>query len=388
MLLAHLVAAATTILTLAGLGYYIFALWAARAYNRTRRKPQLSIYPPVSLLKPVKGMDPGMYQDFASHCRQDYPGEYEIIFGVRRLEDESVPVIRRLQTEFPDRRIHLAICPEKLGSNGKVSNLVQMLPQVRFDHLIVNDSDIRVSPRYLRNVMGQFSSREGGRPVGMVTALYRGRSHQTLGSRLEALGIATDFMAGVLMARWLEKGIRFGMGSTLAFTRKALDAIGGLQPLVDYLGDDYELGARISKAGFRVKLSCEVVETSVPAYRFHQFFDHQLRWARNLRDARKAGYWGMLVTFGLPWALLNTLTNGGSLSSLALLSLMLLARIALALSVGVGVLEDRRVLRDLWLLPLRDCVALVIWVWSFADDHVEWRGERFLLSRGKLTRQS
>ena len=219
----------------------------------------------------------------------------------------------------------------------------------------------------------------------MVTALYRGRSHRTLGSRLEAMGIATDFMVGVLMARWMENGLRFGMGSTLAVTRAALDAIGGLEPLVEYLGDDYELGARISRAGFRVALSREVVETSIPAYRFGQFLDHQLRWARNLRDARKAGYWGMGVTFGLAWALANVVANGASLGSLALFSLTLLARVALALSVGVGLLKDRGVLRNLWLLPLRDCIALAIWFWSFADDHVVWRGERYRLRAGKLT---
>ena len=385
MIFAHWVADATTLLTVAGLAYCLLALWAARAYSHSRRVPHPSVYPPVSILKPIKGIDPGMYKDFVSHCSQEYPGEYEILFGVRRMDDEAVPMIQRLQAEFPGHNLRLVVCPETLGANGKVSTLVQLLPQARFDHLLINDSDIRVSPRYLRNVMLRFSSNSSKRPVGMVTALYRGRSHRTLGSRLEALGIATDFMVGVLMARWLENGLRFGMGSTLAVTRAALDAIGGLEPLVEYLGDDYELGARISRAGFRVVLSREVVETSVPAYRFSQFLDHQLRWARTLRDARKAGYWGMGVTFGLAWALANVMANGASLGSLALLSLMLLARVALALSVGVGLLKDRGVLRNLWLLPLRDCIALAIWFWSFADDHVVWRGERYRLRAGKLT---
>ncbi|HUZ04659.1 MAG TPA: bacteriohopanetetrol glucosamine biosynthesis glycosyltransferase HpnI [Acidobacteriaceae bacterium] len=383
MNLAHWVADATTLLTVAGLAYCLLALWAARAYSRSRRVPQPAAYPSVSILKPIKGVDPGMYKDFVSHCNQEYPGEYEILFGVRQMDDEAVPLIQRLKVEFPDHAIRLVLCPETLGPNGKVSTLVQMLPQARFDHLLINDSDIRVSPKYLRNVMLRFFS-SNRRPVGMVTALYRGRAHGTLGSRLEALGISTDFMPGVLMARWMEDGLHFGMGSTLAVTRAALDASGGLAPLVEYLGDDYELGARISRAGFRVVLSREVVETSIPAYRFGQFFDHQLRWARNLRDARKAGYWGMGVTFGLAWALANVLTHAGSLASLALLSLMLLARVALALSVGVGLLQDRKVLRSLWLLPLRDCVALLIWAWSFADDQIVWRGERYRLHKGRL----
>ncbi len=391
MLLAHAVAIATTLITLAGLAYFLLALWAARAYSRSRRAAAPTAYPSVSILKPVKGVDAGMYKAFVSHCQQDYSGEYEILFGVRSLEDDAVAVIQRLQAEFPDCAIRLLICPETLGPNGKISTLIQMLPEARYDHLLMNDGDIRVSAKYLSNVMRRFGSNghhssKSSRAVGMVTALYRGRSHGTLGSKLEALGIATDFMPGVLMARWVEHGIHFGLGSTLAVSRTALDAIGGLAPILEYLGDDYELGKRISQAGFRVVLAREIVETSVPAYRMRQFFDHQLRWARNLRDARKAGYWGMLVTFGLPWALINVITQGASLVSLALLSLMLAARVALALSVGVGVLQDQAVLRDLWLLPLRDCVALLIWCWSFADDHVTWRGERFLLRNGKLTR--
>jgi ceramide glucosyltransferase len=386
MSLAHWVAAATTILTVASLAYFVLALWAARAYRHKRHRRQPSVYPPVSLLKPVKGVDPGMYKDLVSHCQQDYPAEYEVLFGVRSMEDPAVPVIQRLKEEFPEHNLRLVLCPETLGANGKVSTLVQMLPQTRFDHLLINDSDVRVSPQYLRNVVRQFSSNGSPHPVGLVTALYRGRVHRSLGSRLESLGIATDFMPGVLMARWLEHGIHFGLGSTLAMTRQALDAIGGLQPLVDHLGDDYEIGVRISRAGFRVALAGEVVETSVPSYHFRQFFEHQLRWARNLRNVRPAGNWGLVVTFGLPWAFLNVAACHASLGSIVLLGLVLFARFWLALSVGVGILRDRRLLRSLWLLPLRDCVALGIWLWSFTGNHVHWRGERFLLRQGKLTR--
>ena len=201
---------------------------------------------------------------------------------------------------------------------------------------------------------------------------------------MEALGIATDFAAGVLTARKLEGGIRFGLGSTLAMSREALDAIGGFTPLVDYLADDYELGARIAAKGYRVELSDEVVETTVPAYSFRQFLDHQLRWARGMRDARKRGYAGVIFTFGLPWAVLNLITAGGSLSSIALLSLIFAARVTLALAIGVGLLRDRQVLRDLWLLLPRDMVALGVWVWSYAGNTVTWRGQTFALKNGQL----
>src|ERR1700678_3822946 len=270
------VAAVTTILTLAGLGYYLLALWSARAFQHQLRRALPDFQPGVSILKPVKGLDPEMYSSFASHCVQQYQGPYEILFGVSSMTDPAVAAIERLRTEFPERTIRLVLCPQVLGANGKVSNLVQMLGSAQYDHILINDSDIKVSPRYLRGIMGcfQLPKRRGGR-VGLVTALYRGQAHTTVGSRMEALGIATDFIAGVLTARQIEDGIRFGLGSTLAVSRAALEAIGGLEPLVDYLADDYELGARVAKKGLEVALSNEVVETFVPAYRFAQFLSHQ-----------------------------------------------------------------------------------------------------------------
>lgn len=385
--LAQLVAVFFTLLSMAALVYSVLVFRATRAYSRASRVPLPAFYPAVSILKPVKGVDPGMYAAFASHCAQDYLGEYEILFGVHTLEDPAIAAIERLQREFPEQAIRIVVCPEILGTNGKVSNLVQMLPEARFDHILINDSDIRVSPRYLRNVIPAFAL-PGKKPVGMVTMLYRGRAHGTLGSRLEALGISTDFMPGVLTARWLEKGMHFGLGSTLAVTREALDAIGGLCPLVDHLADDYEIGARIAHAGFRVELGREVVETSIPAYSVSQFLAHQLRWARGVRDSRPLGYLGLLMTFGIPWALANVIASAASLDSIALLSCMLCVRIAMALTVGVGILGDRATLQDLYLLPLRDLAALGVWFWSYADNRVVWRGERFLLRDGKLSRDA
>ena len=226
----------------------------------------------------------------------------------------------------------------------------------------------------------------------MVTAPYRGRAHgrpskdPTVGSRMEGLGISTDFIPGVLTARRIEGGIHFGLGSTLAVSREALDRIGGLAPLVDYLADDYQLGARIAAAGFDIELSAEVVETWVPPYGLAGFVEHQLRWARSTRDSRRWGYAGLLFTFGLPWAFLNLIASGLSLESIALFVLAVLVRVALALVVGVGILGDMQVIRDLLLLLLRDLIALFLWAWSFADDTVTWRGERFHLKQGKLIR--
>src|SRR6202012_4809713 len=343
--------------------------------------------PDVTLLKPVKGVDPRMYAGLASHCRQHYAGAFEIVFGVSSLDDPAVGEIERLRTEFPDCAIRLVECHERLGTSGKVSNLVQMLREARYEHVIINDSDICVSPHYLTRVMGCFADPH----VGVVTAPYIGmtaekRPEMTVWSRLEALGISTDFLPGVLVARYLEGGIHFGLGSPLAMSRIALAKAGGLEQLVEYLADDYELGARIAGAGYPVELCGEVVETTVPAYMFRGFCDHQLRWARSTRDSRKLGYAGLGITYALPWAMMTCVASGFALWSFSLLSLVALARVAVALSVGVGLLRDGQVLRDLWLLPLRDFFGLGFWAWSFAGDTVMWRGERFRLRDGRIMR--
>jgi ceramide glucosyltransferase len=394
-ILAQSIEIATTVLTVAGMGYFLAAMVAVRAFLAGRRAQLAAFSPGVSILKSLHGLDPGMVDAFRSHCRQTYGGDVELLFGVSSLADPAAAAVEQLIKEFPTHSIQLIRCPTRLGSNGKVSTLVQLATHARYNFLLINDSDITVSPRYLERIMAHFSpvpdesfpAQDRGKAqkeVGLVTALYRGRAHGALPSRLEALGIATDFQAGVLLSRLIEGGLHYGLGSTLAVSRKALDKIGGLMPLVDYLADDYELGARVCRAGYRVALSAEVVETAIPAYGWRGFIDHQLRWARTIRDARPWGYAGLLLTHGLVLALLNVLASGCSPLSLWLLGLSFLLRLALAMTVGAEVLADRKVLPNLWLLPLRDLVAMGVWVAGFAGNTIVWRGERFQLKGGRL----
>ena len=256
-----------------------------------------------------------------------------------------------------------------------------MLPEARYSCLIVNDSDIRVEPDYLRRVTASLADPR----VGMVTCLYRGMSSATLGSRLEALGISTDFNAGVLAARQIEGGIHFGLGSTLAFRRSELEKIGGFNAILDYLADDYELGKRIATLNLEVKLSDVVVETYLPAYRLRDYMDHQLRWARGVRDARARGYFGLVFTFGILWSLLNLVASKASAWSCAALALTFILRFAVAWTVGWRILSDRQVVRYAWLIPLRDLIAVWVWILSLAGHTVIWRGERFRLKDGKLS---
>jgi ceramide glucosyltransferase len=367
--------------------YYLLCIWSAWKFLRERKLAEGTGATPdmkgISILKPLKGTDPEIYESFRSHCLQDYP-EYEIVFGVSDANDPAVESVKALQREFPGRRIQLVVSEKILGANVKVSNLAQMLGHARYSLLIVNDSDIRVEPDYLRRVTAPLSDPR----VGMVTCLYRGVAGATLGSRLEALGISTDFCPSVLAARQLEGGIRFGLGSTLAFRRADLEKIGGFTSLVEYLADDYELGKRIAGLGLTVKLSEVVVETFLPSYRWREFFAHQLRWSRGVRDARTGGYLGLIFTFGFFWALVGLAASRGAIWAWCALALTLLLRFAIALAVGRRILHDRQILRDAWLIPFRDLIAVVVWIASLGGHTVTWRGDRFLLRNGKLTRIS
>jgi ceramide glucosyltransferase len=388
--IAKIIALAAGAIAACSAGYYVLCLWSAAAFLRERKaasergRPTPSV-PPVSILKPLKGADPEMYESFRSHCLQDHP-EYEIIFGVSDSTDPALEHVERLKSEFPKLSICRMVCTKSLGANIKVSNLAQMLPEAKYELILVNDSDIRVQTDYLRRVTAPLADPK----VGMVTCLYRGLPGSTLGSRLESLGISTDFCAGVLAARALEGGIHFGLGSTLAFRKSDLASVGGFEALVDYLADDYEIGRRIAAKGLKVELSDVAVETYLPPYTLRQFADHQLRWGRAVRDSRRWGYLGLVFTFGIPWALLvlvlSLFLNREVPAAWALLIAVTGLRGAVAVLAGWSVLSDRGAMRLLPLLPLRDSVALLVWIASFFGHKVVWRGDSFILKDGKLSR--
>jgi ceramide glucosyltransferase len=376
--------------TLGSLSFYFVSVLGLASFLADARKklnrPPLpeSQLPPVSILKPLKGVDPEIWESFCSHCEQEYP-EFQLIFGVSDPADPAIEVVRKLQAKYPNLPIELIVCDRVLGTNIKVSNLAQMLPAARHEFLLVNDSDIRVPADYLRKVIPPLTDAS----VGLVTCLYGGvaspTARPTLGSRLEALGISTDFVPGVLSARFLEKGLHFGLGSTLAFRRRDLEAIGGFEILLDYLADDYELGRRIASTGKKVELSAATVVTFLPAYTLRQFFRHQLRWSRTIRDARRWGYAGLIFTFGLPWALLTLLAARGAGWAWALLAMTVAVRMAVGFVSAIVVLNDDQLFRHIFLLPLRDLIAPLVWAAGFMGNRVHWRGDVFDLKDGRLT---
>ncbi len=379
--------AVATLGTGASLSFYLLSGFGLIRYlsDRHKKSGQTNLpdsqLPPVSILKPLKGVDPEVWDSFCSHCEQDYP-EFQIIFGVSDSDDPAIEVVHRLQAKYPKREIELIECQQFLGTNVKISNLVQMLPAAHHEILLVDDSDIRVSRDYLRRVVAPLRDNS----VGLVTCLYRGIAGRSLGSRLEALGISMDFVPGVLSARIVERGMHFALGSTMVFRRSDLGAIGGFEILLDYLADDYELGQRISAGGKSVELSDVAVDTFLPAYTVRQFVDHQLRWARSVRDARRWGYLGMALTFGLPWSIAALLAARGAPWAWTLSAITLAARVVVGLAASLTVLHDRHALRNIFLLPLRDLIAPLVWAASFAGHQIHWRGDVFYLKDGRLAR--
>ncbi len=364
-----------------GTVFYVVSIICAWRFLRLAHAPA---HPnearPVSILKPVRGADPYAYECFRSHCLLDYP-EYEIIFGVHDAADPAVPLVERLQKEFPDRRIELIVCPRDLGANRKVSNLIQMFSAARHDYLLVNDGDIRVPPDYLQRIMAPLADSQ----VGLVTALYRAVAGHTLGSKLEALSIS-DFAGSVLVSYQNRRAFHYGFGSTLAFSRHVLERIGGFETLADYLADDHQLGTLIARAGYSIVLSEVVVETHLPDYSLSGFWNHQLRWARTVRDASPRGNAGLVLVFGVQWAAVAVIAAAGASWAWALFAVAYAARIAALLVVGLGVCRDHGTLHRLWLLPIRDVQALLVWAASYAGRTVVWRGDRFLLKQGRLLR--
>lgn len=379
----ELVAGIAGLGTAASSGYCALCIWASVRFasRRGRTSREATEFPPVSILKPLKGTDPEMYESLRSHCLQNYP-QYEILLGVSDPSDPALAFAERLRREFPEHAIRLVRCEQKLGTNGKVSSLVQMAAVAKHQVFLVNDSDIRVGPGYLHTVMAELQKPN----TGLVTCLYRGVPAGTIPSRLESLGINTDFMAGVLVAQLLEGGLRFGLGSTLALRRCDLQTIGGFEAMVDYLADDYELGQRLAERNFNIELSQAIVETFLPDYGFAGFFSHQLRWAKTIRASRPAGYAGLLLTFTLPWAVLCLALARGAAWAWELFGVALLMRMMMALVSGKLVLRDEEVVRSLWLLPVRDALATFIWMAGWAGRKIVWRGEIFSLEKRKLKR--
>lgn len=343
--------------------YYLLALAAALLWRRRPMEP--GALPPISILKPVHGRDPRFLEALRSHAAQDYP-EFELLFAVHDAADPALEDIRRLEDEFPSLPVRTIVSTRR-AANGKVALLIDLAEAARHPVLLVNDSDIRVPPGYLRSVAAALEDAD------LVTCLYRAASASPA-ARWEAIGIATEFAPSVLVARLLGV-VEFALGSTMAFRAAALRETGGFEAIQDYLADDYQLGRRFTASGRRVVFAPAVVETDLGAQTWRGAWRHQLRWSRTIRVSRRAGYLGYAVTHATFWSLLAA-AAGNWRVALAVLGI----RIAAGVAVGAGVLHDRRLLLDWPLIPLRDLWGFAVWLAGLGGGAVEWRGQRLRLS--------
>jgi len=370
---------AVLLLAAAPLVYYALATLAALGFFKRARMRVLPDYtPPVSMLKPVRGVDFGSYENFASFCLQEYP-DYEILFAVNDNADPAVPLIRRIIADFPQRKIRLLVGAEQLGANRKVNKLARLAREAQNEVLVLTDGDVRVGPRFLREVVAPLADRK----TGAVTSFYRGIAEKNLGAQIEAVGASSDFFAGVLMAGWTE-GITFALGASIATTKEWLAKMGGFEAIADALADDYELGHRIAKAGGEVVLSREAVWTMYPAQTLLSFWEHQVRWARTVRLCRPLSYIGLLFTQGLPGALLAALFAPAKwIAGIFLLAYVIL-RFAMAWTVGVWGVGDEVLRRMIWLVPLRDAIHFVVWLASFGSNHIRWGNVEYVIRQGRM----
>jgi ceramide glucosyltransferase len=367
-------------LALAPLVYYLVAIFAAlRFFLKERAKALPAFTPPVSLLKPVRGVDFASYENFKSFCTLNYP-DYEILFCVNHMDDPAVPVIERLKREFPERRIEIFSGAQQIGANRKVNNLVLLTRQSRHEILVQSDGDVRVMPEYLREVVAPFADTS----VGVVSCFYRGVTENNFWAELEAIGAASDFFAGALVAN-LSGSVTFALGASVATTKTWLAKIGGYQALADLLADDYEIGNRVYKAGGKVLLSREAVWTMYPAQTFESFWDHQVRWSRTVRLVRPASFIGLIFTHGLPLAILAALIAPTAWIAAGFLGAYLVLRLLMAWVAGVWGVGDEVLRRKVWLVPLRDAIHFAVWLAGFTSNRVKWGGVEYAIDGGRMT---
>jgi ceramide glucosyltransferase len=365
---------------LASTGYYLVMLYGTYDFfRRYKRYPLADHEPPVTILKPLRGAEPYLYENLETLCRQRY-GTFQVLCGVADPHDPAIAVVRKLQAEYPALDIELVIDPHIYGSNYKVSNLHNMYRRAKHYIIIVADSDIRVRPDYLRKIVAQVLNPR----TGLVTCLYRAVNTGGIPSLLESMSVNTDFCGMVLVARKVEHP-SYAFGATIAMRREVLDQIGGFLPLVNYLADDYQLGNRIGALGYELVLSDEVVDTVVAVDGWSTLLEHQVRWARTYRVCRATGYFYTIITHGTLWALANLVYQAFSPAGWLVAAAVLGLRYACAALLCWPYLRTDTRPHQLAILWLKDLLVSGVWFLAFAGNTVWWSSRRFrLLSNGEM----
>lgn len=375
LLLFYFVVIVMLAATVGGTVYYFIAIDSARRLCKARARDELSAYPPISLIKPLNGAEAGLEGYLESFFSQDYP-TFEILFAVRTESDPAVAVVRGLAERHPQVRTNLIITGEPPYANAKVYSMEKMAAAASYGILVITDSDASVGRDYLRSMAHAFAPAD----IGAVTNLYRGISGEGFWSKLEALGMSSEFMAGVVVAERLE-GMKFALGPSMAIRTDCLRAIGGFAAMADYLADDFVLGHWAAAAGYRVALSTYVINHHASASGFINTFKHRLRWNRSSRFSRPSGYIGQGFTYGMAWAMLLALCWPNWWTA-SLLAAVFCVRAWLTWQLATKLLGDKQALPRMLFVPLQDLISFATWIGGFLGREIVWRNERYQLLEG------
>lgn len=361
--------------------YYFLAIFSTLRFFGGRHSPGLGknrFQPPISNLKPVRGLDPDAYENFASFCRQDYP-DYEILFCVGDTTDPVLPVLQRLIRDFPETKIRILIGSGRVATNDKVAKLARMVEEAAYEHLVISDSDVRVAPDYLSELIAPLASEE----VGAVTCFYVPTAETSWVQQLQDVGMLSDFYPGILVAKQLD-GVKFALGPTIATTRTRLAAFGGYAAIENQPADDLLVGRLIAEQGCEVVLLPYAISTVPDFQSLGELFYKRLRWITVMRHMRPWGHMGLIFTLGLPWALLAVALQPTAGIAAAYLGGYFVARAALTELVGEWGLKQPGVWRKLLWIPAWDALATLIWLVSFTRRTIRWRGQDYLIREGQL----
>jgi ceramide glucosyltransferase len=359
--------------------YYVIALFsAARFFRRAATPAAADFLPPISNLKPIRGVDPDGYENFASLCRQEYP-DYELLFCVSSSDDPVVPIIEQLARDFPQRQIRIIFGSGRSGSNDKVAKLARLVTEARNEFLVINDSDVRVAPDYLRTVVGPLRDPK----IGAVTCFYVSTEDVTFTDKLQTVGMMSDFFASIVVARQLD-GVKFALGTTIATTRTHLAGFGGYESLENRPADDLLVGRLIAEHGYTIELLPYTVRT-VPDYSsFGELFHKRLRWMVVMRHMRPWGHLGLIFTHSLPWCFAAIAAHPTLPTALAYLGVYAVLRVAMMWLIGIRGLKQRVLWKRMPLIPLWDATAFLLWLASFTRSSIRWRGGDYHIRNGQL----
>jgi len=360
--------------------YYFLALYSTAHFladAKRRGENSGDFTPPLSCLKPIKGLDIDAYENYASFCRQDYP-QYEIVFCVDP-DDPALPVLEKLVRDFPERDIRLLFGSGRDAINDKVARLVRLTNEAKYELFVITDGDVRVRPDYLRNVAAPFRDPK----VGAATCLYVSTQERSFLEELQSISMISDFFAGIIVA-WQVDGVKFTLSQSILTTRKNIEGFGGYQLIEDRPADDLYIGRLAAEQGFEVRLLPYVVQSVADFQTLREFLYKRVRWMTVMRLMRPWGHMGLIFTWGLPWAWVAIAVHPSLSVAAAYLGAYLALRIAMTWLIGVGAMKQKGLLKKMPLIPLWDAFAFFIWLVSFGRKTIRWRGIDYFLREGRL----